>query len=92
MAVTEIIEKIRKNNEQIRLLSAENDKLNSQLEVAEFADWDWIPVKKAADAIGLSVGFIYNRINEGKLQSKRFGSKICVMSSEVKAINDSYCV
>lgn len=90
MVVTEIIEQIRKNNEKIRLLSAENDKLNSQLEVAEFADWDWIPVKKAADSIGLSVGFVYNRINEGKLSTKRFGSKICVKSSEIKEMNDSF--
>lgn len=90
MAITEIIEKIRTNNKKIRELSAENDSLNAQLEGANFEDWDWISVKKAADSIGLSVGFIYNKINEGKLSTKRFGAKICVKASEIKEMNDSF--
>lgn len=90
MIAEEIISEIEKNNMEIRKLQKINDVLTEGLKQRKNEDWDWVSVKVAANFLDVSSGMIYARINGGKLEVKRIGSKTFVRMSEIKAINDKY--
>lgn len=86
--VDEIIHEIEKNNRLMGSLLTENRQLAKELKERPVEDWDWIPVATACKLWDISPAKLYQKINAGKLQTKRFDSKIYVSKSEVIAIND----
>ena len=91
MTVEEIVDEIRKQEKIINEAQKAKELLYQKLLDVGSEEFDYISVKEAARIVNVSVAFIYNKINIGKLTPKYFGSLIRVRKSEVLAIDDKYC-
>lgn len=63
-------------------------RLSKELENLDKENWEWVTVRKASEVTGLSQAYLYNRINQGKLETRRVSAKIFVNLEELRRIND----
>lgn len=85
MPLEEIIRELKKQDKIIDEAQQAKRNLYAQL---DNADCEWISVQTASKLLGVSVGTIYNKINDGSLTVKNILSAKRVKKSEVLAIND----
>ena len=83
MPVEEIITAIRKQEEIINEAQKTKESLYQKLLNSGTEDFDLISVKEASRILGVSLGTIYNRINNGELKSFRVGTVIRIKKSEL---------
>lgn len=88
MPVEEIIKELKKQDKIISLAQLEKERLYKQLENAGADEYDWISVKQASRILGVSECLIYQKINSGKLQTKRINTAIRIRKSEILEIDD----
>ena len=83
MPVEEIISEIRKQEKIINDAQKTKESLYQKLLDSGTEGFDLISVKEAARILGVSLGTIYNRINNGELKSRKIGSVIRVSKSDL---------
>lgn len=88
MPVEEIIKELKKQDKIIDEALKTKRGLYEKLETVGTEEYDWISVQAAANILGVSVGTIYAKINNGSLTVKHILSSKRVRKSEVLAIND----
>ena len=88
MPVEEIISEIRKQEKIINDAQKTKESLYQKLLNSGTEDFDLISVKEASRILGVSLGTIYNKINSGKLKTKRIGSVIRVFKSDILNLDD----
>ncbi len=89
MAVDELITEIERNQRIVDEANGRIRELTKQLRESPFDGYDMIPVKTAADKVGMSICWVYNQINSGRVKSVKKGAKTLVSASEVMALDDS---
>lgn len=87
-AIEDLIGEIEKNNVQIGKLLDNNVKLARKLKERPDEDWDWVSVATASRVWDISQPAVYQKITRGQLKCRKFGGKVYVSLSELKAIND----
>lgn len=90
MPVEEIIKELKRQDKIIGDALNIKRELYERLEKAGTEDYDWISVQAAAQILGVSVGTVYNKINNGKLQTRRIESSVRVRKSQIMQIDDKY--
>lgn len=90
MPVEEIIKELKRQDKIIGDALNTKRELYEQLEKAGTEEYDWISVQAAALILGVSVGTVYNKINAGKLQTRRIESSVRVRKSQIMQIDDKY--
>ena len=83
MPVEEIISEIRKQEKIINDAQKTKESLYQKLLNSGTEDFDLISVKEASRILNVSLGTIYNRINNGELKSRKIGSVIRVSKSDL---------
>lgn len=86
MAVDELIDEIDRNQRIVDEANKRIRELTEKLRQSPFDGYDLVPVKDAAEKIGVSVCWIYQQINAGKLKAVKKG-KLMVSAAEVMNIN-----
>lgn len=86
--VEDTICEIEKNNATIGNLLKENQNLARELRERTDEDWDWVSVATASKFWNITQAMIYQRINRGQLNCRKFGNKTYVSMKDIKAIND----
>ena len=89
MAVENILKEIEKEQKAIMQSNKKILDLVQELRQAPFEDYDFMDVKTASQKVGMSVCWIYNKINNGQLKAIRKGAKIFVSAKELMAMNDT---
>jgi len=82
MSAEEILQQINKNNVQITELVKANQKLQSEL---QSADWDRITVTTAAKLYDVSASEIYKKISTGEIKSSKFCNRIYVSRNDIQS-------
>lgn len=86
--IEDCLEELDKKNRAIEKLLGETKALVKEIRARPDEDWDWVSVQTASKKLDVSQAMIYQRLNRGQLESKRFGGKIFVSLKELKAVND----
>ena len=89
MPVEDIVARIRKQEKIINCAQREKERLYDELLKSGTEEFDLVSVKEAARLLGVSLGTVYNKINAGTISSRRIGSAVRVLKSEVVKIDDS---
>lgn len=87
MPVEALIEEYNKQKTVILSAMKKQTEIIEKISSADDEQFDWIPVKVAAERLSVSPQYLYTRRD---LEQKRIGSKIYLRWSECKAINDKY--
>lgn len=88
--VSELLSELKKIEKEEADIHRRRMDILKAIDDADHESWDWVSVIEAAKIIGVSVGFIYTRINSGSLNTKHLGRLVYVKKSEVMAIDDRY--
>ena len=90
--VTELINELKALDREELDIQRRRGELLKAIEDSDSESWDWVSVRDASRIVGMSVGYIYTKINSGSLETRHLGRCVFVRKSQVMSIDDKYAI